>query len=84
MAALPLAPAAPAADERPRAVEAPLHLTSRRRYRKYAGYFWEVPMHYFANQSSFGARAISGAYLLLVRPAVASPAVSGKRQHKRR
>ena len=37
-----------------------------------------------ANKSSFGARAISGAYLLLVRPLVASPGVSGKRWHKRR
>jgi len=32
-------------------------------------------MHYFANQSSFGARAISGAYLLPVRPCIASPGV---------
>jgi len=30
-------------------------------------------MHYFANKSSFGARAISGAYLLLCRPHVAAP-----------
>jgi len=37
-----------------------------------------------ANMSSFGARAISGAYLLLVRPHVASPGVSGMRWHKRR
>jgi hypothetical protein len=30
-------------------------------------------MHSFANKSSFGARAISGAYLLLCRPHVAAP-----------
>jgi hypothetical protein len=35
-------------------------------------------MHIFANKSSFGARAISGAYLLLCRPPVATPVVSGK------
>jgi len=36
-----------------------------------------------ANKSSCGARAISGAYLLLVRPLVASPGLRGKR-HKQR
>ena len=39
-------------------------------------------MHLLANKSSFGARAISGAYLLLVRPRVASPKVSGGKRHK--
>jgi hypothetical protein len=36
-----------------------------------------------ANKSSFGARAISGAYLLLCRPPVASPMVSGKWRKRR-
>jgi hypothetical protein len=41
-------------------------------------------MHIFANKSSFGARAISGAYLLLLcRPHVASPMVSGKWRKRR-
>jgi hypothetical protein len=40
-------------------------------------------MHYFANMSSFGARANSGAYLLLCRPAVASPTGSSAKRHKR-
>jgi hypothetical protein len=40
-------------------------------------------MNYFAIKSSFGARAISGAYLLLVRPRIASPGKRGTR-HKRR
>ena len=33
-------------------------------------------MYSFANKSSFGARAISGAYLLLVRPHVTAPGIA--------
>jgi hypothetical protein len=40
-------------------------------------------MNNFANKCSFGARAISGAYLLLCRPHVAAPGVAAQR-HKRR
>jgi hypothetical protein len=40
-------------------------------------------MKSIANMSSHGARAMSGAYLLLTRPPVAAPGVSGK-QPKRR
>lgn len=41
-------------------------------------------MHIFANKSSFGARAIAGAYLLLLcRPHIASPMVSGKWRKRR-
>ncbi len=40
-------------------------------------------MHIFANKSSFGARAISGAYLLLCRPHIASPMVSGMWRKRR-
>jgi hypothetical protein len=40
-------------------------------------------MYIFANKSSFGARAISGAYLLLTRPHVASPGGRGKWRKRR-
>ncbi len=39
-------------------------------------------MHMFANKSSLGARD-SGAYLLLCRPPIATPKVSGKWRKRR-
>jgi hypothetical protein len=40
-------------------------------------------MKSIANKSSFGARAMSGAYLLLTRPHVAAPGVSGNQRKQR-
>jgi hypothetical protein len=41
-------------------------------------------MHIFANQSSFGATAISGAISMYALPVVASPKSADVKWHKRR